>query len=322
MAMTAWSAKVCSRGDLPGGEATDLGAGDADDPDRLALAHHRHRERPAEGRDGRERGQGVVGVGLGVRDVGDASLQDGAAGRGAAGGRGGPRGPGRRERRGPQPVMGHEVQDLPVEAEDEAHLGLAEPGRAVRDRVEDRLDVGGRARDDPQDLAGRGLLLERLGEIVIALPHLGEEADVLDRDDRLGREGLEQRDLDLGEGTGRGPGVEHDDADRGPVAQHRHRQDSAHPGSQHPGENEVAVRLRILDVDGAALQDRPPGRVPVGHRGGIRLTERVRAGEAHVGEGHEVDQLAVVGEHRGGVGLAEAPGVARDGVEDRLHVGG
>src|SRR4030095_8593844 len=72
---------------------------------------------------------------------------------------------------------------------------LAEPGRALRHRVEDRLDVGGGARDDPKDVAGRGLLLQGLGEVAVTDLQLVEKPDVLDRDDRLGREGLEQGDL-------------------------------------------------------------------------------------------------------------------------------
>ena len=38
-------------------------------------------------------------------------------------------------------------------------------------RVEHRLQVARRAADDLQHLAGRGLLLQRLGEIVGALAH-------------------------------------------------------------------------------------------------------------------------------------------------------
>ena len=56
-------------------------------------------------------------------------------------------------------------------------------------------DVGWRAADDPQDLAGGRLLLQRLGEVVVARLQLLEQPHVLDRDDRLVGEGLEQRDL-------------------------------------------------------------------------------------------------------------------------------
>ena len=60
--------------------------------------------------------------------------------------------------------------------------------RALGDRVEHRLHVGRRAADDAQDLGRRGLLLERLLGLV-------EQAHVLDRDHRLVGEGLQQRDL-------------------------------------------------------------------------------------------------------------------------------
>ena len=59
-----------------------------------------------------------------------------------------------------------------------------------RDGVEHRLDVGGRARDHAQDLAGRGLLLEGLGEVAVARLELLEQPHVLDGDDRLVGEGL------------------------------------------------------------------------------------------------------------------------------------
>ena len=50
-------------------------------------------------------------------------------------------------------------------------------------------------RDDPEDLAGRRLLLQRLGELPIALLEFVEQPGVLDGDDGLIGEGLEQLDL-------------------------------------------------------------------------------------------------------------------------------
>ena len=46
-----------------------------------------------------------------------------------------------------------------------------------------------------QHLGGRGLLLQRFGQIVGALAQLVDQPRVLDRDDGLGGEGLEQREL-------------------------------------------------------------------------------------------------------------------------------
>jgi len=48
------------------------------------------------------------------------------------------------------------------EPEDDAVGGLAESGGAPGDRVEHRLDVGGRPADDVEDFAGRRLLIERV----------------------------------------------------------------------------------------------------------------------------------------------------------------
>ena len=57
----------------------------------------------------------------------------------------------------------------------------------------------GELRDDAQDLAGRRLLLQRFGEVAVASLQLREQPHVLDGDDRLIGEGLEQRDLVVGE---------------------------------------------------------------------------------------------------------------------------
>ena len=66
---------------------------------------------------------------------------------------------------------------------------------ALQDRVEHRLDIRLRAADDAQDVAGRGLRVQRRRQLAVALLQLGEEADVLDRDHGLVREGLEKGDL-------------------------------------------------------------------------------------------------------------------------------
>jgi hypothetical protein len=57
-------------------------------------------------------------------------------------------------------------------------IGLAELDRRSREGVENRLKVKGRAADDLQHVGGRGLLLERLAQLV-------EQPRVLDGDDRL-----------------------------------------------------------------------------------------------------------------------------------------
>ncbi len=77
---------------------------------------------------------------------------------------------------------------------------VAEPGRAVEDGVEDRSVVGRRAADGAQDVAGRGLALERMAELVGAGLEGLEQAHVVDGDNGLVGEGREQRDLALVKG--------------------------------------------------------------------------------------------------------------------------
>src|SRR5215472_10342073 len=64
-------------------------------------------------------------------------------------------------------VMHREVELFPLPQHDRRIVGFAEPHRAPGDRVEDRLDVGGRARDDPQDFRRRRLLFQSLGQLLL-----------------------------------------------------------------------------------------------------------------------------------------------------------
>jgi hypothetical protein len=83
------------------------------------------------------------------------------------------------------PVVGcDEMQELTVEPLKVTLHGVAESRGAPDDRVEDRLHIGGRAADDTQDPARRGLLVKRLLGFV-------EQPHVLDGDDGLVGKGLE-----------------------------------------------------------------------------------------------------------------------------------
>jgi hypothetical protein len=89
--------------------------------------------------------------------------------------------------------MGDEKEAVAVSAEDAGGLRLAQAGGALRHRVEHRLDVRRRARDDSEDLARRCLLRQGLGQLRIARLQLLEQADVLDGDDGLIGESLKER---------------------------------------------------------------------------------------------------------------------------------
>src|SRR5262249_8064879 len=106
---------------------------------------------------------------------------------------------------------------LPI---DESEICAAEPYRALDEGLQYGLEVEGGATDDLEDLAGGGLLLERLGEVPVAILELLEEADVLDGDDRLGGECLEQADLLVRERSNLNP-ADQDRPDRLALAKER-----------------------------------------------------------------------------------------------------
>ena len=71
---------------------------------------------------------------------------------------------------------------------------------AVRDEgIEHRLQIEGRPADDVEHVRGRGLLLERLGQLRSPRLDLVEQPHVLDRDHRLVGEGGDELDLLVGE---------------------------------------------------------------------------------------------------------------------------
>ena len=72
-----------------------------------------------------------------------------------------------------------------------------------------------------QYLRGRGLLLQRLAQIIGALAKLVEQAGVLNRDNRLSGEVLDQLDLLVGEWADL-LAVDKDCADQLIVLKHRH----------------------------------------------------------------------------------------------------
>ena len=92
-------------------------------------------------------------------------------------------------------VLGDLVYQLPIEREHGAEQPVAQPDYAFDYCVEDRLDIGGRTRNDLEHFGGGGLLVEQFGEFTFARVKLLEEAHVLDRDHRLVREGLHELDL-------------------------------------------------------------------------------------------------------------------------------
>ena len=154
-------------------------------------------------------------------------------------------------------VVGGQVQLLSVVPVGRAHARAAQTHRARHDAVEDGLNIGRRARDDPQDLARGGLLFEGLGQGAVATLQFVEQPDVLDGDHRLIGEGLEQRDLLVGEGSGR-PRWTMIAPIGTPVPQHRHARARCAGRTRHAAPRGLysASRLHVGDVHDGAPQDR------------------------------------------------------------------
>ena len=62
----------------------------------------------------------------------------------------------------------------------------AQPGGGLDQCVEHRLQIEGRAADDLEHIAGRGLVFERFFEVAGALLQFAEQPRVFHRDHRLG----------------------------------------------------------------------------------------------------------------------------------------
>ena len=115
----------------------------------------------------------------------------------------------------------HMAVDLALAYRDSCGIGAAKPGGRLHYCVQHRLHIGGRAADDLQNIAGRGLVFERFFEVARAGLQFAEEPRVLDRDHRLVGKGAHQFDLPLAERLD--PfSREIDRAEHGPLAQQRH----------------------------------------------------------------------------------------------------
>src|SRR4030095_14671970 len=88
-----------------------------------------------------------------------------------------------------------QAKDLAVKSPDDSTLRATEPRRIVHQRLQNPLQVERGVADDFQHLARGGLLLQRLGQFLVARLELPEQPYILNGDDRLVSEGLEQFDL-------------------------------------------------------------------------------------------------------------------------------
>ena len=200
-----------------------------------------------------------------------------------------------------------------------AAVAVAQPRGGLQQRVEHRMQVEGRAADDLQHVARRGLVFERFLQIAGALVQLGEQPNRFDRDHRLIGKGLQQLDLrirkrlDMRSRDGNGP-------QRDAVAQHRDRQ--RRTKRTQPGDV-FRISPGIRDVHDGATVDRAGGgarparrqRENFPDRLAFRFGHRTRAKHRTV-----VDQRAIKTEDRSVVRLAQDRRAGRDRLEGGLHI--
>src|SRR5260370_12268581 len=101
--------------------------------------------------------------------------------------------------------------DLPCLLMDRSRVRFAETRCRLNKRVQNGLQIEGRAADDLEHIGGGGLLLQRF-------PQLVEQARVLDGNDGLIGKGLEKRDLLISKRIDDGTAKD-DRPDRFPLAQ-------------------------------------------------------------------------------------------------------
>jgi len=76
----------------------------------------------------------------------------------------------------------HKAVDLALAYCDVSGIGAAKPDGRFDHCVQHRLHIGGRAADDLEHVAGRGLVFERLFEVARAGLQFAEQSSVLDRE--------------------------------------------------------------------------------------------------------------------------------------------
>src|SRR5512145_1599995 len=143
---------------------------------------------------------------------------------------------------------------------DNGVVGGTEARSALGHRVQHRLNVRGGTTDDAEDLTRRCLPLQGLGQLAIACVEFIEEAHVLDGDDRLVGEGLEERDLLVGERVDLSAS-ELEDADRRALPQQWNAQKTpmAHAAGDGTGFRKLLdLSLNVRHMNGSTLQHGAP----------------------------------------------------------------
>ena len=134
-------------------------------------------------------------------------------------------------------------------------LGLADACRVLQHGLEHRLQLARRTADDLQHLGGRGLLLQRLAQIVGALAQLVEQPGILDGDHGLRGEVLDQLDLLIAERPDL-LAIDGDGADQFALLEHGNKEVRSCAGGFHEGyDTGVAIDIARLRRDVGNVDD-------------------------------------------------------------------
>jgi GAF domain len=148
-----------------------------------------------------------------------------------------------------------------------------------------------------------------------------EQADVLDRDHRLIREGLEHFYVPFGKRKRPVAGDE-DHPDGSVLVQHWNAENAPITDGRRNGEAVFSVLGDVRHMDRRATQDRPAGHGGAGRPQRIRLVERLEPFGADIVMRGQVQELSIKANHQPVDGLTQLCGALRDGLECRADVGG
>ena len=198
---------------------------------------------------------------------------------------------------------------------DDRLVRLAKSHGQLRQRVEHRLQIEGRAADHLEHVGGGGLLLQRFAQLV-------EQAGVLDGDDGLVGESLQHRKLLVRERPGR-EAHDAERADRGIAAHHghhRHRPVAARQEVPAAGREFERRVPDVGDVHDPGVENGGAVHVLARERKREPAPPRLGASGIRLGDGRG-PHLVPVRERDadGGVGEELQPAL-HDGIEHRLRI--
>src|SRR5262249_35191075 len=183
-------------------------------------------------------------------------------------------------------------------------LRLADAGGMFGNRLENRCYVARRARDHGQDIADRGLLLQRLRELARARLHLVEQPHVLDRNHRLVGEGRCQFDLFVGKRP-YFAAINSNHADQIITLNHGYGGDSANPADLGTlFVVEILIGKNVLDLDRLLFLHSARNRRPPLQFNRVRLHEVLEFGRIAIAR-HLTVCLSKLAVHRCHFGLAQ-----------------